>query len=421
MRFFFSENAYWRIGFHRALTGVLLLPLFLLQGCEDKASDTAVSAGAAPAMPVSVQILQGKSVPVDFSFVGLTKSSHQVNIVSRVNGFLDKQMYKDGAFIKQGETLFLIDPKPFQALLQAAQAALTQQKANLLVAQQNLARIKPLAAQNAASKKDLDQAIGQEKAAQAQVEMAKAQVVQAQLNLSYATIRAPLSGISGERLIDEGTYVTASDRLTYVAALSPMWVNFSISEAQSLKRDELVRKGLLKLPADNSLSVQLTLSDNSQYAETGRITFANAEYNSQTGTFLVRASFNNTEGALRPGQFVRVTVKGAERPDAIAVPQTAVMQGATGHFVWVVNKESKAEYRPVTMGDYSGNDWVVDEGLAAGEQVVVKGGMTLRPDALLAPTPISATPDSAGSSVGDSADKVAKTHVKPSVSTTSAH
>ncbi|MGL5604593.1 MAG: HlyD family secretion protein, partial [Plesiomonas sp.] len=100
---------------------------------------------------------------------------------------------------------------------------------------------------------------------------------------------------------------------------------------------------------------------------------------------------------------------------------TAVMQGATGHFVWVVNKESKAEYRPVTMGDYSGNDWIVDEGLAAGELVVVKGGMTLRPDALLAPTPISATPDSSGSSVGDSADKAAKTHVKPSVSTTSAH
>ncbi|MGL5800802.1 MAG: hypothetical protein ACRCYN_12230, partial [Plesiomonas sp.] len=100
--------------------------------------------------------------------------------------------------------------------------------------------------------------------------MAKAQVVQAQLNLSYATIKSPLSGISGQRLIDEGTYVTASDRLTYVAALSPMWVNFSISEAQSLKRDELVRKGLLKLPAGNLLNVQLTLSDNSQYAETGR-------------------------------------------------------------------------------------------------------------------------------------------------------
>ncbi|MGL5006952.1 MAG: efflux RND transporter periplasmic adaptor subunit [Plesiomonas sp.] len=386
MRFFFFESTYWRIRGYQGLISALLLPLFLLQGCEDKTSNSAVSATSVVATPVSVQVVKGVVVPVEFSFVGLTKSSHQVNIVSRVNGFLDKQMYKDGEFIKQGETLFLIDPKPFQALLQAAQAALTQQKANLLVAQQNLARIKPLAAQDAASKKDLDQAIGQEKSAQAQVEMAKAQVVQAQLNLSYATIRAPLSGISGERLVDEGTYVTASDRLTYVAALSPMWVNFSISEAQSLKRDELVRKGVLKLPANNLLSVQLTLSDNSQYAEIGHITFANAEYNSQTGTFLVRASFQNAEGTLRPGQFVRVTVKGAERPNAIAIPQTAVMQGATGHFVWVVNKENKAEYRPVTMGDYSGSDWIVNEGLVTGEQVVVAGGMMLRPDTPLAPT-----------------------------------
>ena len=125
-------------------------------------------------------------------------------------------MYQDGAMVKQGQTLFLVDAKPFQAQLQAAQAALSQQKANLLVAQQNLRRIKPLAAQNAASQKDLDQAIGQEKSAQAQVEMAKAQVVQAQLNLGYATIKSPLAGISGEALIDEGTYVTASDKLTYV-------------------------------------------------------------------------------------------------------------------------------------------------------------------------------------------------------------
>ncbi|MGL5695451.1 MAG: efflux RND transporter periplasmic adaptor subunit, partial [Plesiomonas shigelloides] len=327
----------------------------------------------------------------DFSFVGLTKSSQQVNIVSRVNGFLDKQVYQDGAMVKQGQTLFLVDAKPFQAQLQAAQAALSQQKANLLVAQQNLRRIKPLAVQNAASQKDLDQAIGQEKSAQAQVEMAKAQVVQAQLNLGYATIKSPLTGISGEALIDEGTYVTASDKLTYVAALSPMWVNFSISEAQSLKRDEMMRQGLLRYPGDSKFDVQLTLSDNSVYPENGRITFANAEYDSKTGTFLVRASFNNTDGKLHPGQFVRVTVKGAVRPNALLVPQSAVMQGANGHFVWVVNKDNKAEYRAVTVGSYVGHDWLIEQGLQPGEQVVVEGGMMLRPDTPVVATEVSAT------------------------------
>ncbi|MGL4268255.1 MAG: efflux RND transporter periplasmic adaptor subunit, partial [Plesiomonas sp.] len=204
----------------------LLCSIFWLAGCDSEKTST--EEGASPAaMPVKTLQIQGKEVPQDFSFVGLTKSSQQVNIVSRVNGFLDQQVYRDGTMVKQGQTLFLVDAKPFQAQLQAAQAALSQQKASLLVAQQNLRRVKPLAAQNAASQKDLDQAIGQEKSAQAQVEMAKAQVVQAQLNLGYATIKSPLTGISGEALIDEGTYVTASDKLTYVAALSPMWVNFS--------------------------------------------------------------------------------------------------------------------------------------------------------------------------------------------------
>ncbi|KAB7688597.1 efflux RND transporter periplasmic adaptor subunit [Plesiomonas shigelloides] len=368
----------------------LCFSLLWLTGCDgDK---TAAESGASPAaIPVKTLRLQGQEVPEDFSFVGLTKSSQQVNIVSRVNGFLDKQVYQDGAMVKQGQTLFLVDAKPFQAQLQAAQAALSQQKANLLVAQQNLRRIKPLAAQNAASQKDLDQAIGQEKSAQAQVEMAKAQVVQAQLNLGYATIKSPLAGISGEALIDEGTYVTASDKLTYVAALSPMWVNFSISEAQSLKRDEMMRQGLLRYPGDSKFDVQLTLSDNSVYPENGRITFANAEYDSKTGTFLVRASFENADGKLRPGQFVRVTVKGAVRPNAILVPQSAVMQGANGHFVWVVNKDNKAEYRAVTVGSYVGHDWLIEQGLQPGEQVVVEGGMMLRPDTPVVATEVSAT------------------------------
>ncbi len=204
-----------------------------------------------PASPkvadVTVMTIQPRDTPVVFDFVGQTQSSREVEIRARVDGFLEKRVYTEGNLVKAGETLFLMDQKPFEASLQQARGELAQQQARLQVAEANLARVKPLAEQNAVSKKDLDDAVGNEKSARAAVLTAEGSVRQAELNLSYTTIVSPLTGLSSFAKIQEGAYVNASNNLlTTVAQLDPMWVNFSVSENQNLRFDDQVNKGDLR-------------------------------------------------------------------------------------------------------------------------------------------------------------------------------
>jgi membrane fusion protein, multidrug efflux system len=348
----------------------------LLPGCSKEAPK------ARPPAEVSVIKIEPKDTPIVAEFVGQTQSSHEVEIRSRVNGFLDKRVYVEGALVKAGEVMFKMDPKPFQAQLEAAQGALDQQQARLTTARANLTRVKPLVEQDALSQKDLDDATGQEQAAAAAVESAKAEVQQAKLNLGYTTIAAPVTGVSSYARIQDGAYINqANSLLTYVSQLNPIWVNFSISENDVLKFRGQAARGQLVVPKNGAYEVEILLADGSIFPQRGRITFADAQYSSQTGTFLVRASFPNPQGVLRPGQFVRAQLLGAMRPKGVLVPQRTVQQGARGHFVWVVSKENKAELRPVVVGDWKGNDWFITEGLKAGDQVVVDGGLTLQPGA----------------------------------------
>jgi membrane fusion protein (multidrug efflux system) len=209
-------------------------------------------------------------------------------------------------------------------------------------------------------------------------------VRQAELNLSYATIATPLTGLSSFAKIQEGAYINASNNLlTYVAQLDPMWVNFSVSENQHLRLREAVSKGQVKVPANGEFDVEVLLADGSVFPNRGRISFADPSFSKETGTFLVRATFANPKGTLKPGQFVRVHLLGATRPNAILVPQRAVQQGAKSHFVWVVGKDGKAEQRAVGTGQWIGDDWVIEVGLNAGEQVVVDGGIRVSPGAAL--------------------------------------
>jgi membrane fusion protein (multidrug efflux system) len=361
---------------------VILMIALQLVGCAEEKQT------AAPLPEVSVITIEPRSVPVTFEYVAQTQSSHQVEIRARVSGFLDKRTYTEGAIVKEGQVLFIMDKKPFQAQLDGMQGALAQQQARLQTARANLARVRPLAAQKAVSQKDLDDAIGAEQAAAAAVETAKAEVVQAQLNLSYCTITSPITGISGEALQQDGAYINpASSQLTTVAVLSPIWVNFSLSENEFKRYRTQVANGQLLPPEGNDYIVEVILVDGSIFPFTGRITFAAPSYDARTGTFLIRASINNPEGILRPNQYVRARLKGAVRPNALFVPQRAVQQGAKGHFLWVVTTGGKAELRPVVIGDWSGGDIFIDEGLRAGDQVVVDGGLTLRPG-----VPVTAKP-----------------------------
>lgn len=339
---------------------------------------------AAPTAPpppvVSVMDIVKRDMPVAFEYVAQTQSSHLVNIQARVNGFLDRRVYTEGAVVKAGQVLFQMDAKPFKVQLAQAEAALAKQEAALETARLNLARTKPLVEQNALAQKDLDDATGQYQSAAAATEQAKAQVEAAKLNLSYTTITSPMTGVSSSARQTDGTYISPQNSLlTTVAVLSPMWVNFSISENEMQRYRDQIAQGLLIAPKNNDYAVDIILVDGSIYPYKGHMTFAEPSYDAQTGTFLVRASVHNPDGILRPNQFVRARLKGAVRPKAILVPQRAVQQGSRGHFVWVVGKDSRVEQRPVVVGDWQGDDWFIFEGLRSGEQVVIDGALTLQP------------------------------------------
>lgn len=359
----------------------LTLSLFALFAACGKSPPPEVS----QPVDVAVMAVAPRDTPVDFEFVAQTQSSRAVEIRARVDGFLDKRTYAEGQMVRQGQTLFLMDPKPFEAALQTAQGALAQQQARLVVAKANLARVIPLAAQNALSKKDLDDATGNEREAQAAVIAAKGQVQAAQLNLGYTTIKSPLAGLSSYARQQEGSYVTPaqSGLLTYVYQMDPMWVEFSISENEMLRYRDQISKGQLRFPPNDQFEISLLLADGSTFPARGRIDFANPVFSAETGTFLVRAVFANEKGALRPGQFVRARVSGAVRPNAVVVPQRAVQQGAKSHFVWVVNKDGKPSQRVVEVGEWQGEDCFINDGLQAGETVVVDGAIRVSPKSVL--------------------------------------
>jgi membrane fusion protein, multidrug efflux system len=353
-----------------------------------------------PPPEVFVMKVEPRNTPVVVEYVAQTQSSQQVEIRARINGFLDRRVYTEGSIVKAGDVLFLMDKKPFQAQVDDAKAALDRQNAALETARANLARVKPLVEQNALSKKQLDDSTGVYESYAAAAEQAKAQLALAQLNLSYCTITSPVTGITSAALQQDGAYISAAtSQLTSVSVLSPIWVNFSLSENEFQSyRDQIAKKKLIP-PPQQSYEVEVILVDGSVFPQKGRITFTAPLYNPQTGTFLIRVTLNNPDGRLRPNQYVKVRLHGALRPNAILVPQRAVQQGGKGHFVWVVGKDGKAESRPVIVGDWSGNNWFINEGLQAGEQVVVDGGLGLQPGIAVTAKPVAAEKAASGGAV----------------------
>jgi membrane fusion protein (multidrug efflux system) len=352
----------------------------LLAACD---KPEAPGSAARPAPQVKVLELQPRDIPFTLSFAAQTESSRQVNIVARVSGFLDRIAYQEGELIKSGQLMFELDKKPFQAQLEAARGSLQSQQARFATAESNLARVKPLAAQNALSQSDLDKAQGEFDSAKAAVYSAQATVKQAELNLGYATIRSPVNGVAGRALQRQGAFVNAtadSANLTYVAAIDPIWVSFSISQNQAARWADEQKRGLVRGPKNQDYEVDLVLPDGTPFPQRGRISFADPSFSAETGSFMVRAVLPNPKLELRPGMFVTAYVRGAVRPNAIVVPQLAVQQGPNGHSVYVVNAQGVAELRPVIVGDYFGDkDIVVNSGLHGGDRVVVEGLLKVVP------------------------------------------
>jgi membrane fusion protein (multidrug efflux system) len=352
----------------------LVLIAIGLLACGEKEKDK-TGAGPQSPVPITAFTVTAQEVPVTFDYVAQTESSHIVQIRARVDGFVEKRAYTEGAMIRAGQVMFLMDRKPFEAALQQARGSLALADAQRTMVQANLARVRPLAAEDAVSQKDLDDAVGQAQMADAAVLAAQGKAREAELNLGYATITSPIAGLSSRALKQEGSYLSpgADSLLTTVAQFDPIWVNFSISENEWLKRQEEVQKGQLILPPTDKFEVEAILSDGSVFSQTGRIIFTEPAYSRETGTLLERVQFANPKMTLKPGQFVRVRLKGAVRPNAVLVPRRAVMQGTKGHFAWAVTAEDKAEFRSVTVGDWFGDEIFVTAGLKAGDRVAVDG------------------------------------------------
>ncbi len=354
--------------------------LSLLFGCGKEPVSS-----ARPPTDVTVMTVTARDTPVVFEFVAQTQSSREVEIRARVAGFLEKRLYTEGELVKAGQVLFQMDRRPFEAALLSAQGQLAQQQARWEVAKATLARVRPLAQQNAVSKMDLDNAVGNERQTQAAVLAAQGQVRTEQLNLGYTTIASPLTGLSSFAKKQEGSYVTPGESglLTSVSQMDPIYVNFSLSENETLKYRSEIAAGQLKFPPNSNFEVEVVLADGSIVPDRGRLDFAAPSFSPETGTFLVRAVVANPKGMLRPGQFVRALAIGASRPNAVLVPQRAVLEGARSRYVWVINGESKPEQRIVEVGDWHDADWFITQGLRAGERIVVDGALRVAPGAPL--------------------------------------
>lgn len=338
--------------------------------------------GGMPPPEVTTIDVQPAAFPVTFEYVGQTAGSKDAEVRARVTGIVEKRLYQEGAAVRAGQPLFLLDAKPFEAQLASAEAELARARAQRTQADREAARLQPLAERKAIGQKEADDAASAAEFAAAAIKAAQAKLSEARLNLSYTRVVAPISGLSSRAQQSEGSLANANTTLlTTVSQVDPIWVLFNVSDNEQLRLNKAIAEGRLALPRDNAFVVSVKLADGSTFPRSGRINFADTRVNPQTGSYEMRAEIANADLALKPGQFVRVALRGAQRQNALAVPQVAVLEGPLGKFVYVVSKnpdgQDIAAPRPVVVGEWSERDgrnvWLIDSGLSAGERVIVDG------------------------------------------------
>ncbi len=327
-----------------------------------------------PPAVVTVTVVEPKDVPVSYEYVAQTAGYREIEVRARVSGILLKRNYKEGASVRQGDSLFTIDPAPFQAALARAEADLSVAEARLAQAKREAARLKPVIEAKAASQKEMDDAVSAEQVAEAEVKSARARMSEAKLNMDYTRVEAPISGISSRAVVSEGALISGPNvLLTTVTQTDPMYVIFGIPDREFLAMRRDVEAGRLKIPEGGRFKAAVKLSDGSVYGKAGQVNFSDVRVNSQTGTSEARAEIANPGNMLRAGEFSRVSLTGAVRPGAIVIPQRAVMESPKGKYVYLVTADGKSEIRPVEAGDWTGDGWIINGGLKAGDKVVVDG------------------------------------------------
>ena len=363
---------------------LVLAALAGLPGCKQEA-------GSAPAQQVpQVEVISVvvQTIPDEPEFIGQAESSRPVEIRSQVTGLLKAVLYPEGRDVKKGDSLYQIDPVPFQAAVAIAKAKIAEAEARLVQARQDLARVKPLLAQQAVSQKDVDDAVAGNMTAKALLQGAKAELIKAQFDLDNTLITAPIDGLIERSRYYEGRLVSAqTDLLTVVHRVDPMFVVVSVPETFILKRRRDIESKKITHPGVYQLRGQLTLMDGTAYPDEGVLDLLEPGLRTETGSRQTRITFPNPQRTLMPGQFVKVRFTGDTKTDAILIPQRAVLQGPQGPFVYVVGQDEKIQIRDVAASDWKGDQWLIDRGLNQGDRVVVNGLMKIGPGA-----PVKAVP-----------------------------
>lgn len=361
----------------RVVTSLKIVVTFvigiMLAACSNSEQKAPGNIAPQMAMPVTVVSVNPKSVPISAEAVAQTEGAREVEIRPRVGGILLKRLYEEGAAVEAGQPMFLIDPIPYQNALAQAKAQLSEQKARIEQTRREENRLQELLSTKSISQREYDNAVSENAIASAALQQAEVRVRDAKLNLSYTTVTAPVKGISGRRQLSEGVLIQANTSLlTTIIQLSPIWVRFSLSD------NELTKLGGY-LSEQNVINVTLILPDGTEYDQSGKLNFAARQIDPALGTQQLRATFDNSDQRLLPGQFVRVRVTTGEQNGVFLVPQTAVLTSDLGRAVYVVNENNKAVMQPVVTGKWVGKDWVITEGLKAGDKVIVDNIIKLRP------------------------------------------
>lgn len=378
-------------GLVRAL-GAAFLVSAVLVGCSGSDKPAAGGPGAMGPLPVTVLEMQPQSIPSSVEVMAQTEGARETEVRARVGGILVKRLYQEGDTVKSGQPLFQIDRSSYEIALADAKAKAEQTA-------REAARLKPLAAAKAVSQKEYDDAVSANAIAQATLR-------QAELNLSWTTVTAPVAGTTGRAAKSEGNLIATSDNLlTSIYQLNPMWVRFSLAESDVAKLPEG------RLTPSAVTGVELILPDGSVYPTPGKLNFMASTIDTTLGTQQLRAEFPNADGRLLPGQFVRARLLTGQRDGVFLVPQVAVLQTDKGTLVMVADADNKVAPRPVKAGEWRGKDWVILGGLKAGDKVIVDNLMKLRPSMPVSPhapgvppgAPAGAKPQADGAAKPDAA------------------
>ena len=368
------------------LLAAICLSAGLVSGCGEKQA----TGPAAPAVEV-VNVVQ-KDVPIVREWVGATDGLVNAKINAQVQGYLIKQNYQEGSVVKKGQILFEVDPRPFQAALEQARGQLAINEGQLYTAKANLEKIRPLAAVNAVSKKDLDDAIGREASAKAAVQASKAAVIKADIDLSFTKITSPIVGIAGIAKAQLGDLVgnPGGPELTTVSTLDPIKVFIPLSEQEYMR---FIREAEAKGNSEpKGSNLELILADGRVFPHKGKLYFADRQVDERTGTIKVATLFPNPGNLLRPGQFAKVKALIETQEGALLVPQRAVTELQGRFQVAVVGPDNKVELRWVKVGERAGSLWVIDEGLKPGERVIVEGIQKAKAGMPVTPKPFQEGP-----------------------------